>query len=485
MAEAHRQSALIWFRQDLRVHDHPALRAACETGLPVIAVYILDDVTPGAWALGGASRWWLHHSLASLRYDLEALGIPLLLRQGESAGVINDVIATHHASHVFWSRCYEAYAIERDQKIKADLSERGLVVKSFSASLLHEPWTVQNKAGAPFKVFSPFYRKLLEIGGDLAPFPTPEPIRTPATYVNCDDVAELKLLPTSPDWAGGLRDTWQPGSDGAGKALQHFLEHGGAIYKKTRDRPDLDTTSRLSPHLHFGEIGPRDVWTAGEAWRARDPQSSAGLGVFLKEVGWREFSYHLLYHQPKLPEVTLRPEFADFPWREDPELIKAWQTGQTGYPIIDAAMRQLRVTGWMHNRLRMVVGSFLVKNLLQHWRHGEDWFWDNLVDADLASNAASWQWIAGCGADAAPYFRIFNPVLQGEKFDPEGHFVRKWLPALANVPKAYIHKPWLMPALLANSAGLRLGKTYPAPVVDLGASRKAALDAYAVIKKAS
>ncbi len=464
--------ALVWFRQDLRLADNPALSAAAASGRPVVALYVLDDDAPGQWALGGAGRWWLHHSLKALGAALADRGAPLMLRRGPAATIVPAVAAELGAGLVCWNRCYEPFAIARDTGIKTALTGAGVRAESFNAALLAEPWTLKTKAGGPFRVFTPFWNTL------SAGFTPPELLPVPVFDQRIDAARgerldDWELLPTTPDWAGGLRERWTPGEDGAQEALKHFLDRGLGRYKADRDRPAVPAVSCLSPYLHWGEISVRQVWRAAE--------SSAGPAAesFLRELAWREFSHHLLWQFPDLAEQPLDRRFAGFPWREDGAALKCWQRGMTGYPLVDAGMRQLWATGWMHNRVRMVAASFLVKHLLLPWTLGEAWFWDTLVDADLANNAAGWQWVAGCGADAAPYFRIFNPVLQGEKFDPDGHYVRRWVPELSRLPHAWLHKPWQAPAGILAAAGVRLGETYPHPIVDHAEARIRALAALA------
>ncbi len=459
---------IVWFRQDLRLADNPALAAACERGETVVPLFILDDETPGDWRPGGASRWWLHHSLSALSESLARLGAPLILRRGLANRVLDDLTAEIGAGAVYWNRCYEPHAIARDKAIKAGINASAVDVRSFNSALLVEPWEVETKSGDSFRVFTPFWRSVTGSLRLTTPLPAPKSLVT-ISGVRSDDLGEWSLLPTKPDWAGGLRKTWTPGEQGAQERLRAFLENALDRYAGGRDRPGEENTSRLSPHLHWGEISPRQVWAALEHASA----SGRNVGKFQAELGWREFSYHLLYHVPDLPERNLRKAFDAFPWAPDEESLMAWQSGRTGLPIVDAGMRELWATGWMHNRVRMIVASLLVKHLLQPWQDGATWFWDTLVDADLASNSASWQWVAGCGADAAPYFRIFNPIVQGEKFDPDGTYVRRWVPELADVPARFIHKPWQSP---------NPPPAYPAPVVDLAAGRQRALAAYEVIK---
>lgn len=473
--------SLLWFRQDLRLADNPALAAAVARGAPVLAVYVLDDETPGAWAPGGAGRWWLYHSLAALAAEMDSLGRPLVLRRGPAERVIPELAAEVGAGAVFWNRCYEPFAIARDIRIKSALQDRGLIAESRNAALLYEPWVPQTQSGGPFKVFTPFWRHLL--GREAPPAPLPRPGALPGgSEARGDALEDWALLPGAPDWAGGLRERWTPGEAGAKARLAAFLDGAVGGYAATRDLPDSPGTSRLSPHLHWGEISPRQVWHATRHRAAEDGGGAAGSEGFLRELGWREFSYHLLYHWPELPERNWKPSFDAFPWREDEAAYRAWTRGRTGYPLVDAGLRELWATGWMHNRVRMVAASFLIKHLLIHWRRGEDWFWDTLVDADLASNAASWQWVAGSGADAAPFFRIFNPVTQSRKFDPEGGYLRRWLPELAKLPPAAIHAPWEATAGTLAAAGVRLGETYPRPIVDHAAARQRALASLETIK---
>ncbi len=465
---------ILWFRQDLRLADNPAL-AALE-GRAVLPVFVMED---GPWAPGGASRWWLHHALEALGRDLAARGAPLLLLQGDPRRLIPDLAERIGATEIHAGRRSEPAGRATDRDTNDALQQAGRRLVLHRSALLHEPHLVRTGAGNPYTVYSPFARALFALLEGL-PSALPAPDRIEGVPDAPEGLAldALALLPR-PDWAGGLRAAWQPGEAGAAARIEAFLEHGLAGYAARRNTPGAEWgTSGLSPHLHWGEISPRQVWHAAQAHAG----GGKGLETFLKEVLWREFSHHLLWHRPDLPETPLRPEFADFPWKRDPALLRAWQRGQTGYPIVDAGMRQLWQTGWMHNRVRMVTASFLVKHLLQPWQDGEAWFWDTLVDADLAANAASWQWVAGCGADAAPYFRVFNPVLQGEKFDPDGAYVRRWCPELAHLPDRLIHRPFEAPALVLREAGITLGQEYPAPLVELAAGRARALAAFAAIK---
>ncbi|MEX0923066.1 MAG: deoxyribodipyrimidine photo-lyase [Rhodovibrionaceae bacterium] len=473
---------LLWFRQDLRLSDNPALEQAASSGRPILALFILDEETPGRWRPGGASRWWLHRSLEAVGAEIATRGGRLVLRRGKAEEVLHRVIEESGAAAVAWNRCYEPYAIARDKALKARLKARGLEVASHNAALLHEPWTVETGQGEPYKVYTPFWKALQAKPAPAAPLAMPGKLAF-AKPLQGDALESWNLLPTAPDWAGGLRETWTPGEAGAKTRLERFLDSRIEDYPRGRDFPGEDGTSGLSPHLHWGEIGPRQVWQAVLHRVDKAGRGETAAWKFLSEIGWREFCHHLLYHWPDLPEVSWRENFRNFPWNEDEQALKAWQQGRTGYPIVDAGLRELTATGWMHNRVRMIAGSFLVKDLLIPWQQGEAWFWDTLVDADLANNAAGWQWIAGCGADAAPYFRIFNPVTQSKRFDPSGAYLRKWIPEIADLPDAALHEPWAAPESVLEEAGVKLGESYPNPIVDHGWARKRALDAFATVKK--
>lgn len=473
--------AIVWFRNDLRLADNPALLAALESGKPILPLYILDDVTPGDWAIGGAQRWWLHHSLTSLAARLAEKGARLILKRGEASAVMDTVIAESGADAVYWNRLYDAPSRTRDGRIKASLTERGLTAESFNGAMMREPWEVTTKQGTPYGVFTPMWKMFWSLGDPSIPMPAPETVPG-APEIPSDRLNDWTLLPTKPDWAGGLREAWTPGEPGAHDRFEGFLAGDGLDrYDTQRNRPDLAGTSRMSPHLRFGEISPRHLWHRVRQVSGRE--LSEGARTYLQELVWREFSYQLVYHNDALPDEPIKADFADFPWETDEAGLEAWRRGQTGYPIVDAGMRELYETGWMHNRVRMIVGSFLIKDLMLPWQLGERWFWGTLVDADIASNSASWQWVAGCGADAAPFFRIFNPVLQGEKFDPNGDYVRKWVPELAALPARLIHKPWEAKGDALRRAGIILGDSYPAPIVDHGMARKRALEAFQQIKK--
>lgn len=475
----HDGPVIVWFRQDLRLSDNPALRQAADSGRPVIPLFVLDDETPGRWAWGGASRWWLHHSLAALKGDLEKRGVHLVLRRGKAEDVVRDLVTDAGASAVFWNRCYQPFARERDETIKRNLKAAGVEAASFNGSLLAEPWTVRTKTNEPYKVFTPFWRAARDVIDPADPLPAPESLR-PWKSIASDDLVDWHLTPSGPDWAKGFHDHWVPGEAGARERLDTFLDERLLSYSDGRDRPDREVTSGLSPHLHWGEISPRQVWHA-----TREHSAGKNADKFLSEIGWREFSYNLLYWFPHFPERNYQDKFDAFPWKDNKSGFDAWTKGLTGYPIVDAGMRQLWRTGWMHNRVRMIAASFLIKDLMIDWRRGEAWFWDTLVDADLANNSASWQWVAGSGADAAPYFRIFNPVTQGEKFDPDGRYVKRYVPELADLPAKYVHAPWAAPGSILAQAGIALGKTYPEPVVDHSEARDRALAAFKALKEAA
>ncbi len=480
-------TTLLWFSRDLRLADNPALRAAVARGEAIVPVYILDDADAGSWAPGGASRWWLHGALDALAQSLEARGAALVLRRGPAEPVIDELIAETGAGAVYWNRRYEPWALARNERIKTSLRGRGIEARSFNAALLREPWTLATKTGTPFRVFTPFWKALqaapIETPVEAPAGTLPAPSRSPRS----DALQSWALRPTAPDWASGLRTQWTPGEAQAQRRLGEFLDGSLMAYAQQRDHPGETGTSRLSPHLHFGEIGPRQIWNAvqahaGSAQAVADAGTNGrGITSYLSEIAWREFSYHLLFHFPALPEAPLRPEFAAFPWQTDESALRRWRSGTTGYPIVDAGMRELWHTGWMHNRVRMIVASFLVKDLLVQWQHGAAWFWDTLVDADLASNSASWQWVAGCGADAAPFFRVFNPVLQAERFDPKGAYVRRWVPELAGLADSVLHAPWQASPAELGAAGIELGRSYPAPMIEHGFARERALAAFAAI----
>ena len=461
--------AIVWFRYDLRLGDHPALMAAIETGQPVLCVYIYDTVA--ARPLGGASRWWLHHSLSALQHDLKSVGANLHVMSGDPTIVLPSLVQEIGAQYVSWNRRYDLDGIAKDTDIKTLLADEGVDVHSFKGNLLREPWEMKTGSGNWYKVFTPYWKACLRSDPPLPPHEAPKTIQAYKGKLTIQAIDRLELLPQTPDWSSGFDTRWTPGSAGADSKLMRFLNTSVEDYANQRNNPSVYGTSRLSPHLAFGEISPREIWH-------KTTQSGRSADVFLSEVGWREFSYVLLYYNPKLASKNYKPDFDKFQWADNADTVTAWQKGMTGYPLVDAGMRELWATGWQHNRVRMVTASFLIKHLLQNWTQGERWFWDTLVDADPASNAASWQWTAGSGADASPYFRIFNPFTQGQKFDSEGDYVRRWVPELKDMPKKYIHTPWEAPAHVLAQAGVTLGVDYPKPIVEHKAARARALAAY-------
>jgi deoxyribodipyrimidine photo-lyase len=461
--------ALVWFRRDLRLADNPALQAAVRAGHTPLPVYVHAPDEEAPWQPGAASNSWLHHSLAALDRQLRELGSSLVLARGQTLNELTRLIESSGAVAIYWNRLYDPALVRRDSAIKDALRKRELRAESFAAHLLAEPWEIRNKKDEPYRVFTPFWRTLKTHLPQ--PQPLPAPTSLPDHGLSGIRLAELDLLPRI-DWDQGFYDRWTPGEDGAIEALDSFLESAFEGYGHGRDRPDRQGTSRLSPHLHFGEITPRSI--CDRLLRNAAPARRELAEPYLRELGWRDFSHHLLFHFPHSSEQPLQPSFVDFPWAEvDQAGLLAWQRGRTGIPIVDAGMRELWTTGWMHNRVRMIVASFLTKNLRYHWLHGARWFWDTLVDADLANNTQGWQWTAGSGADAAPYFRIFNPVTQGQRFDPLGVYVRQHVPELAHLPAELIHQPWTV-------GGVR---GYPKPIVDLKKSREDALAAYSALRK--
>jgi len=440
-----------------------------------VPVYVYSPDEAGPWAPGAASRWWLHHALVDMAAQLEARGLRLIVRAGESESVMSELVEETGASSVYWNRCYEPHRTHIDGRIKADLKERGLDVWSGNASLLHEPWEVATQAGQPYKVFTPFSRACAKRPlRSPVPF-TGEPV-APGSWPDSLEIRELNLLP-SINWDEGMYRAWTPTRKGGWGRLGSFLGHSAGDYKEARDLPAVDGTSKLSPYLHFGQIGPRELVNALQAHRG-----DAGVETYYNEIIWREFAHHVLYHFPDTPLEPLQAKFDRFPWKRDEIQLEAWKKGMTGYPVVDAGMRQLWRDGWMHNRVRMIVASFLVKHLLQSWVEGARWFWDTLVDADLASNTLGWQWAGGCGADAAPYFRIFNPMTQGKKFDREGKYVREFVPELERVPDKYLHEPWEMPEAVQRACGVIIGEAYPHPIVEHRSARERALEAFATVK---
>lgn len=472
---------IVWFRQDLRLANQLALTAAAASGRPVIPVYILDDESPGVWRPGGASRWWLNRSLQSLAKSLEDIGSRLILRRGPSEAVLSALIDETRAAAIYVQAAYEPWASALEQRLHTALSARGVDFKRMAGAVLKRPDAIRTQTGQPFKVYTPYWRAFQAAPPPAVPVPAPDRLEGPARWPKSDALATWQLHPTRPDWSAGLEAEWSPGETGARERLQTFLAGALSAYSDDRNRPDRPGTSKLSPHLHFGEISPATCWYAAldAAQRAagRGATADRGLETFQRELVWREFSTNLLVNWPTLPTAPFKLEFEAFPWRNDPASLTVWQRGQTGFPIVDAGMRELWHTGWMHNRVRMIAASFLIKDLLVRWQDGQAWFWDTLVDADLASNAASWQWVAGSGADAAPYFRVFNPSLQGAKFDPSGDYVRRWVPELGRLPNEHLFEPWNAPPLVLASAGVTLGKTYPHPIVDHAEARDRALAA--------
>jgi deoxyribodipyrimidine photo-lyase len=476
-------TTLVWFRSDLRLADNPALCAAVAAGAPVVPVYIHAPDEESPWQPGGASRWWLHQSLTQLRQSLTERGSGLCIRANDDSLAGLQMLAREcAATRVVWNRRYEPAVRARDEIIKRTLRKQGIEAESYASALLHEPWSIRSRSGGPYQVFTPFWRHCKSLADPAAPLPAPPALRAPARWPASQTIESLALLPSFA-WPSGLATAWTPGEREALSRLECFTEEALEDYPSRRDEPGTSGTSRLSPHLHFGEIGPRQIWHAvGRSAQARGRSISWRDSQFMTEVGWREFAHHLLYHFPLTPEQPLRANFTRFPWQSSRVLLSAWQRGATGYPIVDAGMRELWRTGWMHNRVRMITASFLVKDLLLPWTDGARWFWDTLVDADLASNTLGWQWVAGCGADAAPFFRVFNPVMQAIRHDGAATYVRRWVPELAALPDDWIHEPWGAPAPVLRTAGVTLGVDYPRPVVDHDSARQRALQALARIR---
>lgn len=465
--------AIVWFRRDLRVEDNPAIVQACKNADHVIPLFVWAPQEESPWQPGAASQWWLHHSLNSLQKELSQKNSKLILRQGKSEIELKEIIKVTGASSVYWNHCYEPVLSKRDASIKESLNALGVEVKSYNGGLLFEPWSVRNKQGKPYKVYTPFWNSVTTGQEPDPPVKSPSNFKPPSRWPASQKIKDLKLEPEI-NWAQGFKKMWQPGRPGAVKKLKAFSKERVFDYENQRNMPSVVGTSQLAPHLHFGEISPREVWQSIRKNQKTTP--------YLKQIIWREFSHHLLFHFPHTPDKPLDIKFEKFAWKKNTKYLKAWQIGQTGYPIVDAGMRELWHTGWMHNRVRMIVASFLVKDLMIPWQEGAKWFWDTLVDADLANNTMGWQWVAGCGADAAPFFRIFNPVTQGEKFDPEGQYVSRWIPEIAKLPKKLIHKPWQAPTEVLKKADLVLGRDYAKPIVDHELARRQALHAYERIK---
>ena len=468
---------IFWFRQDLRIVDNPGLSKSLKSD-KVLPIYILDDTNSNDFAMGAASRWWLHNSLRELNKNLDN---KLSLYKGDPLEILESLSSRFNIKGIFWNRCYEPWRIERDKKIKSKFIEKDIIVETFNSALLWEPWEILKSDNTPYKVFTPYYRK-----GCLMSEAPRKPLSAPNLNTLFEDkenilqLDDLNLLPRI-KWYKEMEKLWEPGEKGAHKKLESFLSDGLLGYKEGRNFPSKKNVSQLSAHMHFGEISPNQVWHRAKLKKDL-PGIEKDLDHFLSELGWREFSYNLLFHFPELPRENLQKKFDNFPWIDNEILFDKWKKGLTGYPIVDAGMRELWQTGYMHNRVRMIVGSFLVKNLLLHWHKGEKWFWDCLIDADLASNSASWQWVAGSGADAAPYFRIFNPILQGKRFDPDGSYIKKFIPELEQLPSKYLFSPWEAPIEVLSEANIELGSDYPEPIVDLIKSRDRALEAFSTIR---
>jgi deoxyribodipyrimidine photo-lyase len=477
------KTAIVWFRRDFRISDNPALATALARCRHIVPVYIHAPDEDQPWQPGSAARWWLHHALTALADALAAAGSRLIVARGESLPTLRRLIGATAALECHWNRLYEPGTVARDTRVKQALRQDGIHCESHNAAMLFEPWTVKTGAAEPYRVFSPYWRRCVPRLADVpAPLPAPQGLPPAPPDIESLPIASLGLLPRI-RWDQGLADTWQPGAAGAAERLRRFLNHAVAGYDEGRELPAQPGTSRLSPHIHWGEIGPRQILAAVRDTCGSD--TDGGAGHFVRELGWREFSMQMLFHFPRTPTEPLDPRFAEFPWRTDATgaLLGAWQRGRTGIPIVDAGLRELWHTGWMHNRVRMIVASLLTKNLRLPWQEGARWFWDTLVDADLASNTQGWQWAAGSGADAAPYFRIFNPVLQGQRFDAAGAYVRRWCPELARLPDKLIHQPWTAKPEQLEAHDVRLGRDYPEPVVDLKRSREEALAAFGQLRQ--
>ncbi|CCF19491.1 Deoxyribodipyrimidine photo-lyase [Pseudorhizobium banfieldiae] len=464
---------IVWFRRDLRLADNAALSAAVETGAPVIALFIREGSAGGGMPFGAAQAWWLHHSLLALRQALHDRGGDLLFFTGEAATVLVQVAQQTGANQIYLNRSYERD--DQDRDIARRLKAEGIAVHAFHGQLLHDPSHIRTGGGKPFRVFTPFWKALQALGEPREPLAAPDAMRGASSTPPSEQLEDWGLLPTKPDWAAGFGETWTPGEAGARFRLEDFVEHGLREYKSVRDFPARDLTSHLSPHLAHGEVTPAQAWHAASGLDNGDP---AQITHFRRELAWRDFNYSLLIEFPRLATDNWNTAFDGFAWSFDGALYRAWRKGLTGYPIVDAGMRQLWREGYMHNRVRMITASFLIKDLTIDWRKGEEWFRETLLDADPANNAASWQWVAGSGADASPFFRIFNPTLQGEKFDPDGDYVRRYVPELSHLDKKYIHRPFEAPDHILQKAGIRLGESYPRPIVDHGSARERALAAY-------
>ena len=477
-------TALLWFRRDLRLADNPALThalAACER---VIPVYIHAPDEDGAWAPGAASNWWLHYSLLALDRSLRARGARLIVRRGTSLDALQELISQTKATHVVWNRLYEPSAAARDNAVQEALRTQGIEVAGFNATLLNEPRQILKDNGEPYRVFTAYWKASLRRGLEVTLAPPPQTLPEVSRGITSIEIDVLGLRPHI-DWAAGVTQAWPVGEDAAHDRLETFVDETAGRYDTDRNRPDVIGTSRLSPHLHFGEIGPRQVVSAVQRLAATEGRKHVvkSTEAYVRQLGWRDFAHQLLHHFSHTTDAPLDQRFERFPWANHyGDELRAWQRGQTGIPIVDAGMRELWHTGWMHNRVRMIVASLLTKNLLVPWQEGARWFWDTLVDADLANNTLGWQWVTGCGADAAPYFRIFNPVVQGEKFDPKGRYVRRWVPEIAGLPNKYLHKPWSAPSSMLDEVGVTFEKNYPRPIVDIKRSRERALESMNALK---
>ena len=479
------KTAIVWLRNDLRFADNPALRRAAAEADYVVPLYIYSTAEAGKWSPGGATNWWLHHSLKEFSAAAERLGSPLILREGSTLNNIIDVIDRCGADAVYWNCAYEPAARQLEAEVGRALTKRGVMSAPNQGNTLLRPDLLATGKGEPYKVFTPFWRALVGREEDIPPpLPKHPSFEAPEKEIPSMSLESLQLLPAI-RWDVGIEATWEPGEHGAHKMLERLIAEVLMSYESGRNAPSEENVSRLSPYLHFGELSPRTVWRELRKHAVTTHGTKHAVDIFLRQIVWREFATYLLYHFPHTAELPLRSEFNEFPWQDNDNVLRAWQKGQTGYPIVDAGMRELWTTGWMHNRVRMIVASFLVKDLLVPWQRGAEWFWDTLVDADLGNNTMGWQWVAGCGADAAPYFRIFNPVLQGEKFDARGQYVRRWVPELAKLDDKWIHRPWDAPPLVLQAAGVSLGKTYPNPIVDHANARGLALLAYSTISRKS
>ena len=468
--------SILWFRVDLRLSDNPAFQKAIELGKPIIPIYILDDVDANNRKLGVASKWWLHNSLQSIHSELEKIGSKILFFRGNAEDVIKKIIEETNADTVLWNRRYEPWAVKRDKSIKENLISQSKNVFSFNGSLLYEPWEIKSKIGNPLKVFTPFKRALLNKGDVFEVSKSPNTIKSPSLWPSSLNVDDLDLVKNK-SWTNKFANSWKPGSKTAKAKLISFKENKIRNYNKDRDIPSVLGTSKLSPHLRFGEISPKEIFIA-----MNDLEENDGVLTYKSEIIWREFAHNLLWYFPDIHEKPIKKEFSKFTWDNSQSNFDLWTKGMTGYPIVDAGMRELWSTGWMHNRIRMVTASFLTKHLLLPWQMGEKWFWNTLLDADPASNTSGWQWVSGSGADAAPYFRIFNPIIQGQKFDPKGEYVKKFIPELNNLPSKFIHEPWKADSALLKKSDIKLGETYPLPIVDHKFARERALKKYEEIR---